>query len=107
MPPLATELVDPQGVELVRQWIEQLAQTPPDVAPSVVAETAGEKLRLRVVQPVNQAVTLESASSLTGSEWRPVEVPGLAPVFPSTLRELIWDLTPDRTQYYRVRGTGP
>ncbi|MBN9692649.1 MAG: PQQ-dependent sugar dehydrogenase [Verrucomicrobia bacterium] len=107
MPPLATELVDPQGVELVRQWIEQLAQTPPDVAPSVVAETAGEKLRLRVVQPANQAVTLESASNLTGSEWRPVEVPGLAPVFPSTLRELIWDLTPDRTQYYRVRGTGP
>jgi mono/diheme cytochrome c family protein len=107
MPPVGSTVVDPEGVELVRQWIESLAQPVEPETPSVHASLVDGKLELRVRQPANQAVTLEASPTLDPGRWSPVELPGLSPGFWVEPRELTLEPVPEPSTFYRVRGQGP
>lgn len=107
MPPLASTIVDPEGVELLRQWIEQLGQPLPADPPTLSLETDEAGFRLLVRQPVNQALTLEASSDLLSGRWEPVDLPGTEPIYLTEPREVVLEPHPEETQFYRVRGEGP
>jgi hypothetical protein len=107
MPPVGSTVVDPEGVELVRQWIESLAQPVEPEDPSVRAVLVDGRLELRVRQPAHQAVILESSPSLDPGVWSAVELPGLEPAFWTEPRELALEPAPERSMFYRVRGQAP
>jgi len=107
MPPLATTVVDPAGVELIRQWIEQLGQPTPPGAPMLAAELGPEGLQLRITQPANQAIHLEGASALQALDWQTLDLPGTEPVYPAEAQEVRLELKPEATHFYRIRSTRP
>ncbi len=108
MPPLGSGVVDPDGIKIVRRWIEQLALLPVDDLPTLALDPAGDTLRLRVHQPANYAVSLEAAPAVESGAWQSLELPGMEPFFPAESRELTFETpSPAATQFFRVRATAP
>ncbi|HAB18915.1 MAG TPA: PQQ-dependent sugar dehydrogenase [Verrucomicrobiota bacterium] len=107
MPPLASSIVDSDGVILVRRWIEELGSPPPPDQPVLVGNERPFGLHLQVTQPANRRVILEAALTLDTGSWQALDLPGTEPVYFAEPRALDFELAPDDSIYTRVRTVGP
>lgn len=107
MPPLASVAVDPAGVAIIRQWIDELGDPSPVTQEFLSASREGDLLRLEVRQPANRRLQLQSSPALDGATWEWVDVPGNEPFYPARLREFSIELPANDGGYFRLRPTGP
>ncbi len=109
MPPLASNLADHAGVELLRRWVLSLSNAPTgEVAAGLVPEWHEARARLRIIQPANRSVRLEFAERVDAADWRTLELPELEPFFPADPRNIILELEPaEATGFFRVMTQAP
>ena len=108
MPPLATVVADPDGVAVVRRWIQSLATPTLTIAPRLFARPTGEGLRLEILQPADRVIWIETADTLDSDTWEVRDVPGLEEAsFPLDPQGIEVDLAPGESRFFRVRAEEP
>ena len=107
MPPLASEIPDPAGVQLIMQWIDELGDPPAQAASGLEALLDGGRVILRAVQPANRSLNLEEAGTLGSDSWEFVDLPGNDPSYPSEPREWQFEIPDGDRGLFRIRPESP
>ena len=108
MPPLATSIIDPAGVNLLERWIAELGLPITEMPPKVTISHDGDDLHFIVIQPPNRAIRLERATDLDAGPWEPVNLPGFERRFWSHERTFESHVPKDNSpSFYRVVSESP
>lgn len=108
MPPLASTVVDPAGVQILRDWILSLATPPAEVPASLTPERNAGVLSLKVSQPANRRLRLEQSTDLSQPVWTDVILPGTEWYFPAQAHEVHLHPEPGpQSVYFRVLTEQP
>ncbi len=112
MPPLATSLLDTEGIALLSAWItnDLAAGWSNEISPlSIGVSATNGGATVQFVQPANRAYRVESATNLAAPvNWQFLNVPGNRPTYPSTSDAVtVGDVTNTTQKFYRVRLSAP
>jgi len=107
MPPLSTSIPDPQGVELIQRWIEELGDPRPAVPESLELTREDGRLRLHLRQPANRSLQLEFSPSIEKPLWTWQDVSGNEPFFPAQPREWNVEVPDTGGGFFRIRTRSP
>ncbi len=108
MPPIASNVADDAGAQLIQRWIYQLGNPLTNDPATVRADAHNGQLSLHIGQPTNQAIQLEATDDLAAPHWLRLDVPGTEPAYPALPRTLELQVPlGDRPQFYRVRSDTP
>ena len=108
MPPIASNVPDDAGAQLIQRWIYQLGDPFINDPATVRAEAHQGRLSLHIGQPTNQAIQLEATDDLAAPRWLRLDVPGTEPTYPALPRTLELQVPlGDGPKYYRVRSDTP
>jgi hypothetical protein len=108
MPPLASVKVDWKGASVVRQWIERLAVPPAITEARLEAAEMVDGFRLRVNQPANRELWIESTDSLDNGAWEPLHLPEIEELsFSKNPLEYQVELEPGESRFFRVQTEEP
>lgn len=108
MPPLASNVPDAPGSELIQRWIFQLGDPLVTEPVSLRVHRLNGRLRLQVQQPFDQALELETTDRLTSPTWLRLDLPGTEPTYPALPRDLDFELPLEGgAHFYRARTEAP
>lgn len=106
MPPLATSIVDEEGVEVIRQWIQLLSIPTPNTQVDLQIATVLEGLRIEAIQPAERAIQLQVTGTPTDpASWTTADLSGNEFYAPIASRVIRWTLpvgTTDGVRFYRA-----
>jgi glucose/arabinose dehydrogenase/mono/diheme cytochrome c family protein len=113
MPPLASNLVDTNAVDLLVAWITSDATnftTNPQWQVAASLQLNGTNAQIDFVQPANAAAAVEQAGDLFGTNvWRFLDVPENRPSYPAAPASITINdpLSNAPQKYFRLKLTAP
>lgn len=112
MPPLASSVLDTEGIELLSRWItnDLAGGWTNAIEPlSVHLGTTNGNAAVQFIHPANRAYRVETATNLTSPiQWRFLDVPENRPTYPAASNAVsVTDPTNAAQKFYRVRVSTP